>query len=157
MLSDETGTSVSTSISQSNSQMPGVASWGVGTWFTIIAFIAGIVDGVLFFMNSRPFDSALRGFQQQAGYNAFGPSAQYRQPGPYSAQQSMYPAQSVPQPAQPGQNAPAPDQTTAQPPQPPLDQAQQDQHSQDDSRGGETNQTGQSAQYRWMLVSTWNA
>lgn len=146
VVTDETGTSVSSSISYSNSQMPGVASWGVGTWFTIIAFIAGIVGGVLFFMNSRPFDSALRDFEQQAGYIAFGPHAQYQQPGPYSAKQSMYPAQPVPHPAQPGQHAPTQDQSTAQPPQPPLDHVQQDQQSQDDSQGEETNQTGQSSQ-----------
>ncbi|WP_054952283.1 hypothetical protein [Flaviflexus massiliensis] len=78
------------------------AGYGIGLWITIIAYIIGLVGGVLFFMNARPFEAALKQEQMQATQNAPYPGQQ-GQPGNYAQQ----PLHGQPAPgqfqAQPGQ------------------------------------------------------
>lgn len=148
VLKDNTGMTASSTISAINEYQPGVASFGIGLWLTLIALVAGIVGGVLFFVSARPFDYALRAMK-------FGgvPNALYQgQPGQFQAQQGQFQGQRGQfQQGQPGQYPGQAGQFGGQQIQPGQHTPQQGQYQahpgQQSFQPGQQAQGGQQGQY----------
>lgn len=82
------------------------AGWGFGVWLLLIAFIAGTVGGVLFYINARPFENVLREEQMRLTQNAPYPGQPGQAPGQAAPQQGQYPAQGQQNHPQAQQNQP---------------------------------------------------